>query len=143
MTKQDIIEYVMHTPHNTNKAVLSSMLDQLTESNGGENNLAIYKVNIVNNTNAQIRGVQAHYGVMLNENDEPTEIIDVETRVNANDNDEFGVLAFLKSENPFGAISFGSSVNATCSGGISPMEVLEGIEGTFFMVMGDGSITIS
>ena len=34
MTKQDIIEYVMNTPHNTNKAVLSSMLNQLTDGGG-------------------------------------------------------------------------------------------------------------
>ena len=35
MDKNDIIEYVMNTPHNTNKAVLSSMLNQLTEGGGG------------------------------------------------------------------------------------------------------------
>ena len=35
MTKQNIIDYVMNTPHNTNKAVLSSMLNQLAESGGG------------------------------------------------------------------------------------------------------------
>lgn len=35
MDKNDVIEYVMHTPHNTNKAVLSSMLNQLAEGGGG------------------------------------------------------------------------------------------------------------
>ena len=35
MDKNDIIEYVMNTPHNTNKAVLSSMLNQLAEGGGG------------------------------------------------------------------------------------------------------------
>lgn len=34
MDKNDIIDYVMHTPHNTNRAVLSSMLNQLAE--GGD-----------------------------------------------------------------------------------------------------------
>ena len=34
MDKNDIIEYVMNTPHNTNKAVLSGMLNQLTEGGG-------------------------------------------------------------------------------------------------------------
>lgn len=34
MNKNDIIDYVMHTPHNTNKAVLNSMLNQLTEGSG-------------------------------------------------------------------------------------------------------------
>ena len=32
MTKQDIIEYVMETPHNTNRAVLSSMLNIVIQS---------------------------------------------------------------------------------------------------------------
>lgn len=31
MDKNDIIEYVMHTPHNTNRAVLTSMLNQLAK----------------------------------------------------------------------------------------------------------------
>lgn len=35
MDKNDIIEYVMHTPHNTNRAVLSSMLNQLADGSGG------------------------------------------------------------------------------------------------------------
>ena len=35
MDKNDIIEYVMTTPHNTNRAVLSSMLNQLAEDGGG------------------------------------------------------------------------------------------------------------
>jgi hypothetical protein len=39
MTKQDIIDYVMHTPHNTNRAVLNSMLNQI----GGENNPIVVK----------------------------------------------------------------------------------------------------
>ena len=43
MDKNDIINYVMHTPHNTNKAVLSDMLNQLTESggSGSSDNMAI------------------------------------------------------------------------------------------------------
>lgn len=32
MTKQDIIDYVTHTPGNTNKAVLSSMLNQFSNN---------------------------------------------------------------------------------------------------------------
>lgn len=32
MNKQDIINYVVKTPHNTNKAVLSDMLDQFAAS---------------------------------------------------------------------------------------------------------------
>ena len=35
MDKNDIIDYVMHTPHNTNRAVLSGMLNQLAEGGGG------------------------------------------------------------------------------------------------------------
>lgn len=36
MTKQDIINYVMNTPHNTNAAVLSSMLDSFVASDNKE-----------------------------------------------------------------------------------------------------------
>lgn len=36
MTKQDIINYVMNTPHNTNAAVLSSMLDIFIASDNKE-----------------------------------------------------------------------------------------------------------
>lgn len=32
MNKQDIINYVVKTPHNTNKAILSDMLDQFAAS---------------------------------------------------------------------------------------------------------------
>lgn len=35
MTIEQIVEYVLHTPHNTNKAVLISMLKQLIKDNGG------------------------------------------------------------------------------------------------------------
>lgn len=35
MTKNDIIAYVMKTPHNTNKAVLNSMLNELSTDGGG------------------------------------------------------------------------------------------------------------
>lgn len=35
MTIEKIIEYVLHTPHNTNKAILAEMLKQLIEENGG------------------------------------------------------------------------------------------------------------
>ena len=35
MDKNDIIEYVMTTPHNTNRAVLNSMLNQLAEGDSG------------------------------------------------------------------------------------------------------------
>lgn len=39
MDKNDIIEYVMNTPHNTNRAVLSSMLNQLADGSGGDSDL--------------------------------------------------------------------------------------------------------
>ena len=39
MTKEEIIDYVINTPENTNKYVLSSMLDELNsgESSGNPN----------------------------------------------------------------------------------------------------------
>ena len=47
MDKNDIIEYVMTTPHNTNRAVLSSMLNQLTEGGGGSSDFSTATVTIV------------------------------------------------------------------------------------------------
>ena len=35
MTIEKIVEYVLHTPHNTNKAILITMLKSLIETNGG------------------------------------------------------------------------------------------------------------
>jgi hypothetical protein len=35
MTIEKIVEYVLHTPHNTNKAILRAMLRDLIISNGG------------------------------------------------------------------------------------------------------------
>ena len=117
--------------------------EQLLEGEGGgggSSDLAVYKVNIVNNTSTNISGIQAYSGVGLNANGEPTEIIDTGIEVIANRNNEIGILVFLKAEEPFGGIRFSSSVNATCTGGVAPME---GIEGQFFIVTGDGTITIS
>ena len=53
MDKNDIIEYVMHTPHNTNRAVLSSMLNQLAEGGGGgSSDFSTAEVTVVNNTDS-------------------------------------------------------------------------------------------
>ena len=35
MTIDQVIEYVFHTPHNTNRAILKAMLKQLIIDNGG------------------------------------------------------------------------------------------------------------
>lgn len=35
MTIKEIIEYVLHTPHNTNKVILTEMLRRLIVDNGG------------------------------------------------------------------------------------------------------------
>lgn len=35
MTIEKIVNYVLHTPHNTNKAILIAMLRDLIKSNGG------------------------------------------------------------------------------------------------------------
>ena len=52
MTKQDIIDYVMTTPHNTNRAVLNSMLNQLAEGGGGgSSDFSTATVTFVKNTN--------------------------------------------------------------------------------------------
>lgn len=35
MTIERIVDYVLHTPHNTNKAILIAMLEQLIKDNCG------------------------------------------------------------------------------------------------------------
>lgn len=35
MTIERIVQYVLHTPHNTNKAILRAMLEELIRTNGG------------------------------------------------------------------------------------------------------------
>lgn len=35
MTIEKIVDYVLHTPHNTNKAILRAMLKDLIKANGG------------------------------------------------------------------------------------------------------------
>lgn len=35
MTIERIVHYVLHTPHNTNKAILIAMLEELIRTNGG------------------------------------------------------------------------------------------------------------
>lgn len=39
MTKQEIIDYIMTTPSNPNKAVLEGMLDSIANANGGGNDI--------------------------------------------------------------------------------------------------------
>lgn len=35
MTIETIVHYVLHTPHNTNRAILVEMLEELLRENGG------------------------------------------------------------------------------------------------------------
>ena len=42
MTKKEILDYVMNTPHNTNRAVLSGMLDSISE--GGDTPTTLYEI---------------------------------------------------------------------------------------------------
>lgn len=35
MTIERVVRYVLHTPHNTNKAILIAMLEDLIRTNGG------------------------------------------------------------------------------------------------------------
>ena len=41
MTKEEILDYVMDTPDNTNRRVLSDMLDEFSSSNGGGGMLVV------------------------------------------------------------------------------------------------------
>lgn len=65
MNKQDILDYVMHTPGNTNKAVLNSMLNQLSnsdESNINNENLSspFYKSTITFQISGENLGTSFH-----------------------------------------------------------------------------------
>lgn len=53
MTKEEIIQYVINSPENTNPNVLEGMLDEM----GGSNEQVGYKVTIINNTNLSITGL--------------------------------------------------------------------------------------
>ena len=46
MTKKEILDYVMNTPYNTNRAVLSNMLDQISSSGEDTSDLSIAEVTV-------------------------------------------------------------------------------------------------
>lgn len=46
MLKKEILDYVMNTPYNTNRAVLSSMLDQISSSGEDTSDLSIAEVTV-------------------------------------------------------------------------------------------------
>lgn len=60
MDKNDIIEYVMNTPHNTNRAVLSGMLNQLTEG-GGSSDFSTATVTITNSSGNAFQGAGSSF----------------------------------------------------------------------------------
>ena len=45
MSKQEILDYVMKTPYNTNPSILKNMLDDLSADGSGQNNIVIIKNN--------------------------------------------------------------------------------------------------
>ena len=47
MTKKEILDYVMHTPYNTNRAVLSAMLEEMSEDGIATDTITL---KIINNT---------------------------------------------------------------------------------------------
>lgn len=52
MTKKEILDYIMFTPENTNRQVLSYMLDDIGSGSGGEGNIPLpeYECDFVNGT---------------------------------------------------------------------------------------------
>jgi len=52
MTKNEIIQYVIDTPDNSNPNVLRSMLDELPA--GGDSDFEIFNIQIINNSNRPI-----------------------------------------------------------------------------------------
>lgn len=63
MNKNDIIEYVMNTPHNTNPAILGNMLNQLTEG-GGSSDFSTAEVTISADFNGTAHVAYIHDGEM-------------------------------------------------------------------------------
>lgn len=54
MNKQEIIDYVLETPGNTNKNILSQMLDELAEGGGGGGTSPLGSVTFINNSDIHI-----------------------------------------------------------------------------------------
>lgn len=47
MTKEEILEYVMNTPENTNRLVLNDMLNELINSSGGSSDYFDLQINLL------------------------------------------------------------------------------------------------
>jgi hypothetical protein len=52
MDKNTILNYVMNTPRNTNRAVLEGMLDSIASAGGGSSQLTIAELSITSDTSA-------------------------------------------------------------------------------------------
>ena len=50
MDKQQIIDYIMHTPSNTNPAMLGQFLDEYSRGSGSSGDLSTAEVTIINNS---------------------------------------------------------------------------------------------
>lgn len=60
MEKQDIINYVLNTPENTNPVILNGMLSQLEAGGGGESNIKTATVTLVNTGTGSLLAVQGY-----------------------------------------------------------------------------------
>lgn len=133
MDKNDIIEYVMNTPHNTNKAVLSSMLNQLTEGGGGGSSDFSTAEVTVQITSAQ-PGVAIYIPTIISS---PMEAIfnNPYNPINSSTPQTVTVPLYKGSLVIIGIWDSGD-VTVSISGSVQVME-------NSFLITGDGTITIS
>lgn len=47
MTIEEIVKYVLHTPHNTNRAILTAMLQQLIDEHSGDPDVPDVPENVI------------------------------------------------------------------------------------------------
>ena len=160
MNKNDIIDYVMTTPGNTNKAVLSSMLNQI-KSEDDDNSLTFSKVNveIINNSNMDcdvdiyLQSVENNQIInyisafVLDNNKGIITTENYPSAINLNSGDSVNSEFYLMSNKNFCAVLIQDpefSLKGTVEGYIEEIYISENGEiYPVFVITGDCTITVS
>lgn len=124
MDKEKILDYVMNSPNNTNRAVLSGMLNG---SNEEDNDFSIAKLTITNNDSEYGITIKAGHIIKLNEND----IIVYDQKVSYNSTVILNVVLFKEK-----AIIYTDGEVESFSGNVS-----ETANSGEYLITGDGTIT--
>ena len=77
MTKNEVLDYVMLSPANTNRAVLSHMLDQISSSGEDTSDLSIAEVTVNVTTTSLNRSTTITFNAYNIQNDEITDTWDI------------------------------------------------------------------